>query len=43
MQKLGKPCDFVLYPDEGHAFLKIKNVVDAKKRQVEFLASLLEK
>lgn len=38
----GKPCDFVLYPDEGHSFLKIENVVDAKKHQVEFLARVLE-
>ncbi len=38
----GKPCDFALYPDEGHSFLKIENVVDAKRRQVEFLAGVLE-
>ncbi|MBC7249861.1 MAG: S9 family peptidase, partial [Anaerolineae bacterium] len=38
----GKPCDLVLYPDEGHVFLKIENVVDAKRRQVEFLARVLE-
>ncbi|MDY7040721.1 MAG: S9 family peptidase [Chloroflexota bacterium] len=37
----GKPCDFVLYADEGHIFLKIENVVDAKKRRVEFLARVL--
>lgn len=42
LQKLGKPCDLVLYPDEGHVFLKIENVVDAKRRQVDFLASLLD-
>ncbi|MBN1537051.1 MAG: S9 family peptidase [Anaerolineales bacterium] len=39
---MGKPCDLVLYPDEGHVFLKIDNVVDAKRRQVDFLAGLLD-
>ncbi|MDY7078416.1 MAG: S9 family peptidase [Chloroflexota bacterium] len=38
----GKQCDFVLYPDEGHLFQKTRNVVDAKKRRVEFLAEALE-
>jgi dipeptidyl aminopeptidase/acylaminoacyl peptidase len=40
--KLGKECDLVLYPDEGHGFLKTENVVDAKKRRVAFLAEILE-
>jgi dipeptidyl aminopeptidase/acylaminoacyl peptidase len=26
----GKPCNLVLYEDEGHTFLKTENVVDAK-------------
>lgn len=39
---LGKPVDYVLYPDEGHAFLKIKNVVDHELRRVAFLARTLE-
>jgi dipeptidyl aminopeptidase/acylaminoacyl peptidase len=39
---LGKPVDFVLYPDEGHAFLKIENVLDHELRRVNFLASYLE-
>ncbi len=38
LQALGKECDFVLYPDEGHGFLKTENLVDAKKRRVAFLA-----
>jgi len=38
----GKPCDLVLYPDEGHGFLKTENVVDAKKRRIAFLAQALE-
>jgi dipeptidyl aminopeptidase/acylaminoacyl peptidase len=39
----GKPCDLVLYPDEGHSFLKTENVVDAEKRRVEFLAEALKR
>ncbi|MCL7454626.1 MAG: prolyl oligopeptidase family serine peptidase, partial [Anaerolineae bacterium] len=42
LEELGKPCDLVLYEDEGHVFLKRENVVDAKKRQVAFLAGALE-
>jgi dipeptidyl aminopeptidase/acylaminoacyl peptidase len=38
----GKPCDLVLYPDEGHSFLKSENVVDAKTRRVAFLTQALE-
>ena len=40
--KLVKPCDLVLYPDEGHSFLKTENVVDAKRRRAAFLAKHLE-
>ncbi len=39
---MGKPCELALYPDEGHVFLKIDNVVDAKRRQVSFLAGLFD-
>jgi len=38
----GKPCNLVVYEDEGHTFLKTENVVDAKKRHVTFLAEVLE-
>jgi dipeptidyl aminopeptidase/acylaminoacyl peptidase len=38
----GKVCDFVLYSDEGHGFLKTENVVDAAERQMAFLAGALE-
>lgn len=38
----GKRCDLVLYPDEGHAFLKTETQIDAKKRRVAFLAESLE-
>jgi dipeptidyl aminopeptidase/acylaminoacyl peptidase len=40
--ELGKECDLVLYADEGHGFLKIENVVDAKKRRAAFLSRVLE-
>jgi len=42
LQSLGKEVDFVLYPDEGHAFLKIDNVVDHELRRITFLARVLE-
>jgi len=42
LQALGKPVDLVLYPDEGHSFLKKKNILDAEKRRVAFLAQVLE-
>jgi dipeptidyl aminopeptidase/acylaminoacyl peptidase len=43
LRAYSKACDFVLYPDEGHQFLKTKNVVDSKRRTVDFLAKVLEK
>jgi dipeptidyl aminopeptidase/acylaminoacyl peptidase len=39
---LGKACDLILYPDEGHAFLQTENVVDAELRRVAFLAQVLQ-
>jgi dipeptidyl aminopeptidase/acylaminoacyl peptidase len=39
---LRKPVDFVLYPDEGHSFLKVENVVDATLKRAEFLAKAIE-
>jgi dipeptidyl aminopeptidase/acylaminoacyl peptidase len=39
---LGKICDYVLLKDEGHSFLKIENLIYAKKKRVEFLAKYLE-
>lgn len=41
--ELGKDVDFLLYEDEGHAFLKIENIIDSETRRVEFLAKALEK
>lgn len=40
--KLGKEVELLLYEDEGHAFLKIANVVDAEVKRVEFLAKVLD-
>lgn len=40
--RLGKQVDFTLYPDEGHAFLKIENLVDSELRRVAFLAQVLD-
>jgi dipeptidyl aminopeptidase/acylaminoacyl peptidase len=37
MERLGKPFETVIYPDEGHGFLKIENHVDAERRWAEFL------
>lgn len=39
---LGKECDLVIYPDEGHVFLKIENVIDHKIRCFDFLSKALE-
>jgi dipeptidyl aminopeptidase/acylaminoacyl peptidase len=40
---LGKESELVLYPDEGHSFLKTENLVDAKIRRAAFLAEHLER
>ena len=37
MEQLDKPFETVIYPDEGHGFLKIENQVDAERRWAEFL------
>ncbi len=39
---LGRQVDFLLYPDEGHTFLKIENIVEHELRRVAFLAQALE-
>ena len=41
--ELGKEVELLLYEDEGHAFLKIENVLGAETKRVEFLAKVLEK
>jgi dipeptidyl aminopeptidase/acylaminoacyl peptidase len=40
--ELGKDVELLLYEDEGHAFLKIENIIDSELRRVEFLAKVLE-
>ena len=39
---LEKEVDFILYPNEGHSFLKIENIVNSEIHRVEFLAKCLE-
>ena len=34
--------EYVVYPDEGHGFLKMDNLIDAEERRVDFLARLLD-
>ncbi len=41
LKSLGKEVDFVLYREEGHAFLKMENLVDSETRRVAFLARVL--
>ena len=41
--ELGKSVEFLLYEDEGHAFLKIENIIDSETKRVEFLGKALEK
>jgi dipeptidyl aminopeptidase/acylaminoacyl peptidase len=40
--ELGKEVELLLYEDEGHAFLKIENIIDSELRRVEFLAKVLD-
>ena len=39
--ELGKDVELHLYKDEGHAFLKIENVIDAEVKRMDFLAKVL--
>jgi dipeptidyl aminopeptidase/acylaminoacyl peptidase len=36
--ELGKEVDLLLYPDEGHSFLKIENILDSEIKRMEFIA-----
>ena len=42
LTNLGKVCEYILYPDEGHSFLKVENQVKSKQQQVDFLEKHLE-
>ncbi len=42
LQKLGKEVELLVYEDEGHAFLKLENVLDFEQRRVTFLAKYID-
>ena len=42
LQALGKEVSLTLYPDEGHSFRRLENVIDAEKRRAAFLAAVLD-
>lgn len=37
LRRLGKEVELLLYPDEGHTFLKTENLIDAECRRADFL------
>ena len=41
LQELGKHVELVLYPDEGHGFLKRENVIDHELRRLHFLEQVV--
>jgi dipeptidyl aminopeptidase/acylaminoacyl peptidase len=43
LHRMEKTVELVVYEDEGHAFLKLENVLDSEHRRVAFLAKYLEK
>jgi dipeptidyl aminopeptidase/acylaminoacyl peptidase len=42
LRAMGKTVYLALYPDEGHTFLKLENVIDAERRRAAFLAQAFE-
>ncbi len=42
MLALGKKAELLLYPDEGHAFLKTENVVDHELKRIAFIAGCFQ-
>ncbi len=42
LEALGKEVSLTLYPDEGHSFRRLANVVDAEERRAAFLAAVLD-
>jgi dipeptidyl aminopeptidase/acylaminoacyl peptidase len=42
LRDMGKAVEMIVYEDEGHAFLKLENVLDSEQRRVTFLAKYLE-
>jgi dipeptidyl aminopeptidase/acylaminoacyl peptidase len=41
--EIGKEVELLLYADEGHAFLKIGNVLDAELKRMEFIARNIDR
>jgi len=41
LRRLGKSVDLQLYPDEGHVFLQSRNILDARRKRLEFLKKYL--
>lgn len=41
VKKNGVPVEYVIYPDEGHGFLKKENQIDSDKKTLEFLEKYL--
>jgi len=37
LNELGRPVELILYPDEGHGFLKLENIIDQEMRRLAFL------
>ncbi|MFH2102139.1 MAG: S9 family peptidase [Chloroflexota bacterium] len=40
--ELGREVDFIIYPDEGHGYLNVENLIDSETRRVAFLARVLD-
>jgi len=42
LQRMGREVELIIYEDEGHAFLKMENILDSELRRMAFLAKYLE-
>jgi len=42
VKKNGVPVEYVVYPDEGHGFVKKENQITTSKRTLEFLDKYLK-
>jgi dipeptidyl aminopeptidase/acylaminoacyl peptidase len=42
LKELGKDCEYYIYLDEGHQFMKTKNLIQSKIQQVNFLSKYLD-
>ena len=40
--ELGVTSELLLYKEEGHGFLELKNIIESENKRVEFLANILE-